>query len=389
MRVIAQRVLTGEFLSWDVPLGDGKAVRELSGPGGITGVIEPRDARLIGDDGLPLIEEWSTALYFEDDNGDLPGGGLVTRMEETTDGALKIEAPGFSTYPHGIVHADTHKFALDADALDVYRYLWDYVQSFKDGDLGVTVDGLDSGEKVSSVVTKDIKFKNVQSHMEIIKPKKTAGLKPNDEVTVRFDKAYRLPWWEFRDCGEEMDSMLELATADYIERHSWNGDHTAINHHIDLGVPRLGKKRRDLRFAEGENVVAALPLTIDGDEFAQVVYGVGRGEGRKIRHSRVGQRDHRLRRTALFVDKHAHQKKIDRLTRREFNRRSGTKTFDTVLIRDHENARIGQINPGDDILIEADLDWHGRVRIWSRVLSIETSVIDDTAVLRVKRSDSF
>lgn len=378
-RIIAQRVLTGEFLSWDVPFNeDASAVRELSGPGGVFGSIDPAVARMIANDGNPLIREWSTALYREDDNGKIHGGGIVVRVTEDEDGTLNVEAPGFSTYPHGIVHARTYTAPIGADALDVYRELWSYVQSFPDSDLAVTVDDTKSGELVEEVV-----------ELETGKAKK--GDKGESEIVEpgHVIKPYRLPRWEYRDCGEEMNAMLEVASADYIEHHKWNADHTAIQHHIELGVPRLGKKRRDLRFVEGENIIEAVPLTIDGDEFAQDVYGIGKGEGRKMRHTRKVQRDDRIRRTALFVDKFANQRRLERLTAREFNRRNDTRGFESVVIRDHPNARIAQIDPGDDILIEAHLDWHGRVRLWNRVLSIETSMAEDAALLRVARSDQF
>ena len=84
---------------------------------------------------------------------------------------------------------------------------------------------------------------------------------------------------------------------------------------------------------------------IDGDDFAQTVYGAGRGEGRKMKRFRIAKRDHRLRRTALFTDKTAGEKQIERLTRREAHRREGTRGFEAVVIRDHRNARITNINP--------------------------------------------
>ena len=40
-------------------------------------------------------------------------------------------------------------------------------------------------------------------------------------------------------------------------------------------------------------------------------------------------------------------------------------------------------------MIEANLDWYGRVRLWNRVLSIEAALDNDTALLRVARSDMF
>ncbi len=365
-RIIAQRALTGEILGWDLQLAAGSATRELSGPGGIRGNVSPRTRTLLGPDGLPLIAEWSTALYVEED-GWFHGGGLVTRITENTDGSLAVEAPGFSTYPHGIIHGDTYQADVLDDALDVYRHLWTYVQSFPDSDLGITVDDLDSGVQVAT-----------QQDVTVQDGTVGAGF-----------TGYKIPWWEFRDCGQEMDNLLEQARADFIEHHAWNADRTAIDHHIELGVPRLGKKRDDLRFVEGENVIAALPLLIEGDDFAQNIYGAGRGQGRKMASFRVANRDGRIRRTAIVTDKHARGDRLEKLVRREYQRRNDTRSFDTVVVQDHKNARVTSIDPGDDILVEANLTWYGRVRQWVRVISVEANLDDETAALHVARSDMF
>lgn len=361
-RVIAERILTGEILSWDVPLLDGTSTRELSGPGGITGFVAPENEMLLGPDGLPIFREWATALYHEVD-GDIRCAGIVTHFSEDEDGRLALEAPGFSTYPHGILHNKTYSPGLGCDALTAYRHFWDHVQTFPDSFIGVTVDGTLSGEVLDETVESNGK---------------------------KVKRGYRVPWWEFRDCGTEMDQLLEVASADYIERHTWNAYHDNVLHHIELGVPRLGKKRSDLRFVEGENIIEPIPLTVAGDDFAQTIIGIGRGEGRKIIHTEVAHRDDRLRRTAAAIDKTASEAKIKRLANREYQRRNDTKGFETVVIRDHPNARISTIDPGDDILVEAELRWHGRIRLWNRVISIEQAISDDdVAILHLARSDQF
>ena len=81
---------------------------------------------------------------------------------------------------------------------------------------------------------------------------------------------------------------------------------------------------------------------------------------------------------------------LDKLAAREYQRRNDTKAFATVVVKDHPNARITAIDPGDDILVEANLDWYGRTRLWSRVLSVDTALDgDETAVLKVARADAY
>lgn len=458
-RIIAQRVRTGEFLSWQVPLTETRIARELSGPGGISGTITPKVQHLLAEDGLPLLREWSTALYYEAD-GQIRGGGLVTRITENPKGGLLVEAPGFSSYPHGIPFTGVYRPGLSADPLNVVRHIWSHVQAYPDGDLGLTVSAETSGTVLDEISDAEVTASKIRvglrvgygrgSHQvegitqvvirkdnkdqiydwfqllhrdgdRVIPESIRVGMKvqirgevDNDGKPVlrsikqahevRLDggvgkvpvarlveapKPYVLAWWENRDCGAEIDSMLDLAPADYIEQHTWNDDHTAIRHHLKLGHPRLGRKRRDLRFVEGENIVAAPALTIDGDEFAQNVVALGRGEGRKMIRETVASRDDRLRRVAVVADKSAGRAKAERMARDELHRRNDTRGFEQVVVRDHPNARLAALNPGDDILVEAHLAWYGRTRLWVRVLSIEENATGEVATLTVARSDEF
>lgn len=357
-RIIAQRILTDEIISWDVPMSNASLIRELSGPGGLRGIIAPDRAYLRGADGKPLLREWSTALYYES-SGQIRGGGIVTRLAENDEGKLEVEAPGFSTYPTGIPYTSIHRPGLGADPLDVLRHLWAHVQSFPDADLGVTVDSLDSGAKLDD----------------------TSGSKP---------KAYELVWWDHTDCGQEIEHMLEAAPADYIERTSWNADHTSVLRHVELGTPRLGKQRHDLRFVEGENVIQPVPNLIDGDDFAQNIIALGRGEGRKMVRVEHATRDDRLRRVAVVADKRATAPKASILAKREHARRAETEGFTAIVVRDHPNARLSAIDPGDDIYVTASPQWFGMTSQWVRVLSIEEPIdSSNVAILTVARASHF
>lgn len=356
-RIIAQRILTGEFLSWDVPLLDATGTREISGPGGINGSLAPATRDLLGADGKPILREWDTALYYEVD-GTIRAGGIITRIGEDEEGVLRVEAPGFSRYPHGIPFLGDYQPGLGADPLDALREIWSHVQSFPNSDLGVTVDPL-----TSSTILDEVRL---------------------DENGVEESRdPYRLAYWDNRDCGQEIDAMLEAAPADYLETHTWNVDHSTITHHLTLGSPTIGTRRTDLRFAEGENVVTPVPITVEGDEFAQTVVALGKGEGREMARHVIEGSDERLRRVAVVTDKQAGQTQIEQVAAREHARLSTTEGFEQIVVREHLNASLSDIQPGDEIFVEADLEWFGRTRLWSRVVRIteplsggETAVLD-------------
>lgn len=353
-RIIAQRILTGEFLTWDLPLNGSAATRALSGPGGITGTVEPEMLRLRADDGRPLLEEWSTALYVEQ-AGQIRGGAIVNKIDY--DGpAKRIESVGFCGYPHGIPYADDYMPTDFKDPLEVFRHIWWYVQKFPDADLGMKVGSDTSWFQLSS------------------------GSGP-----------YTIRWFDYRDCGEELDSLATAVPFDYRERHRWANDaHTAIEHHIDLGFPRLGRKRTDLRFAESENIVSHSPIGADGEQYANHVTLIGEGEGRVLGKATAAARDGRLRRSKVVPKKAARTGMLDRMSQHELRNRALAFDITEVSIIDHPNARISAIDPGDDVLVEVEVEWLGDVRLWLRVLAVEESGdVPGAATLRTQRSSAF
>lgn len=355
MRYLLQRVLTGEWLTRDFELADGQRTRALSGPGGITGTVSPHLRDLNAADGDPLLWEWGTQLYAEID-GRIRNAGIITKIDKDGE-LLTLEAPGFTTYPHGIPYADARNY-LRADPLQVTKDLWFHVQNMPNSHLGVTVDDLHS---------------------------------PESTWIGNNENPYTLLWWENRDCGSEIDSLAKQTPFDYIERHAYSDDsRTTVLHHVQLGYPRLGRKRTDLRFAEGENITDKVVVTVEGDDFANEVIGIGRGEGAAMIHNTFALVDGRLRRPKIVTDKTADQPRLDAISLAELNKRLNVTDVTQVTIQDHANARLTAIDPGDDIYIQAHLPWVGEFRLWLRVLSITESDADPTtAVLATRRSDSF
>lgn len=358
-RIIAQDLLTRNFECWDVPLEKPVFSRELSGSGVLTGNIGPQ-WDLPDSQGRFVLREWSTALYYERD-GIIRGGGIVTRLSEPDEsGRLRVEAPGFSTYPHGMPYLGDYQPGLGADPLDVVREIWSHLQGYPNGNIGVSVSGLSS---------------------DVVLDKVSYTTNENDQQ-VEIREPYTLGWWENRDCGQTIDSMLRLAETEFYEHHTWNADHSDVETTIVLGRP-VGSRRTTLRFVEGENVLRAIPFLADGEEFAQNVVGLGAGEGRDmVRYTAVGTDDH-LRRVAVVADKTASQAEIEELAKAERSARTSVLQATELIVRDHPNARLSSLVPGDLIQVEADLRRFGRLTGWVRVLAIDEDVEAQTARLHV------
>lgn len=354
-RYIAQRATTGEFLDMELPLRRDALQWALSGAGSLRGSVSPDTGALRAADGRPLLEEWGTLIYAEAD-GEIRWGGIV--VSSGFDGAVwQVEAAGFATYPHGMPYSGVYS-QVGADPADAVRHIWGELQGHPDGNLGVSVVG-STAARIGTTVS------------------------PDDSSTG----PYVLNWWDAVDCGQEIGSLAADAPFDFTERHTWSGD--SITHEIVVGYPRLGRRRTDLAFIQGDNISEVVTPTLDGEDFANEVVGIGAGEGSKAVRRTTAVRDGRLRRASVYAGKDVTSPaRMDSIIRGELQRRGQTLNIRAVTVTDHPNAPIGSWDVGDDILVQAIIPWLGEVSLWCRVVGWELSG-EHTATLSLVRSDSF
>jgi len=98
----------------------------------------------------------------------------------------------------------------------------------------------------------------------------------------------------------------------------------------------------------------------------------------------------RLRRAAIIQDR-----TVDRIERAnaiaaaDLERRQGLLDITDIEIdARHENARMGTFQVGDDILIDVEIPWAGRVLQWERILSITYTPDLESVRLQVRRADA-
>lgn len=354
-RYIAQRATTGELLDLELPLARDELSWELSGAGALRGTVSPDTGVLRAPDGRLVLEEWGTLLYAEAD-GEIRWGGIL--ISSKFDGPeWTIEAAGFTTYPHGQPYGASFS-RIGVDPADVVAHIWAHLQSYADGDLGLRVTGSKTPVRLGTPASGD------------------------DEA-----EPYELLWHEAPDCGSEIDSLASETPFDYVERHYWSGDE--IRHELRLGYPRLGRRRDDLAFIQGDNVSSVVAPELDGDDFANEVLGIGSGEGAGALRRATAVRDGRLRRAVVYTAKDVSSApRLDASIAAELRRRQDPLTITSVEVRDHPNAPIGSWDVGDDVLVQATLPWLGDVALWCRITGW-TLNSESTATLSLARSDSF
>ncbi|MGW3400308.1 hypothetical protein [Streptomyces zhihengii] len=321
-RILTRHALTGEWLTLALPVQNLAYGPELNGPGSLTGLLSPR----LVSQHPSFLDPGTTCIYVEA-AGQLRWGGLIWHVEPQGS-EFSFEAASWSSYLE-------HRFDLDGqfggrgpyvneDPTVVIRDIWEYAQSVADGSIGVTVDATRSTAKVGTTA-----------------------------------EPYKSQWWDSKTLGSHQDDLVSgEATPDYTCDVAWNTDKTAPVHRIRLGWPRLGARRTDISFASGTNIIDEPTVPLAGDDYAQVVVGMGEGEGSAKRRAVSAVRNGRLR--LEHVADYPGIKAEDVLASQagaERKRREVLGSVDQITVRDTPAAPIGSWQVGDDVYVRVHNHW--------------------------------
>lgn len=336
---------TEDLIAEDLALHDPSIEWVLSGSPTLAGKIQPEDLGL-QDEGEPILVPWSTAIYAEL-NERIIAGGIVQPTPRAQGPTLTIDAAGFSHYPHDMPY-DGERYFVETDALDIYRHIWDHLQSQPGGNLGLQLDAVKAGVLVGEEL-EEVTFVTGEGE------------------TVFFEAGpFKLAWWLTDDLASRLADLSELAKFEWVEQHSW-GD-GKINHRIRFGVPRLGRRRQDMHFKAGDNLIREPEFEMT--PYASEVWALGGGEGRAMpigRDSRSGEK--RLRRVSVIIDKQARsRKRVRELAAAELPRMEGKPIPTSMVVA---RGADGLPDPGDEVLVSLEREgWHGHRDIWVRVMSM-------------------
>ena len=351
-RYIASRLHgdgTETFLNMNLPLSGVSITNTDSGPDALTASINPEVAALkVG--GLPLIEPWSTAIYAETD-GQIRCGAIVTDAP-VTGPSVALTCVGFPGYAVDIPYTGEYS-RVHIDPLDVVRDIWTHIQSARNGNIGLQVDSLKSGQIVGSA-SENVSFTT-----------------SNGENVQFVAGPYTLMWYATTNLGGEIDALAKSVPFEYREAHVWNGN--AIDHRLRLGYPAIGRRRQDLRFVVGENV-QVIPKVDFGTNYASEALVLGAGTGRKMIRGTNARPDSRLRRVSVVTDSSlTSTTKANTLAGQEVLRCLGLADMTEVTIIDHPHAPLGSFDVGDEILVQTGSGWADDLALWCRVTAMTIS----------------
>lgn len=350
-----------EWISHDVPLVGAQVTTACNAPASISGSLPFEMGQLKKDDGTLAIREWGTKLIAEQE-GREPIAGIVDHLA-IENGALRVEAGGFSMYPTAMPWLGADYAGIKVDPLDLVRKIWDHVQSYPDGDLGVVVDSLKSPVRIGTP-ERDVNFTT----------------KEGQDVSFTTGPEY-LNWWTTDDLGKVLSDLAVRTPFQYRERSAWAGED--ITHRLQLGYPRLGARKPDLRFEIGLNVTAA-PAIQEGD-YASTVLVLGSGEGRKKATSGpISTPTTRLRRVRVHADSSITSKAgAQTAARPVLEALNAALEIDTIDVTNHTMAPFGTFEPGDEIYVTGDAGW-AELNTWVRILDMTTDVDKGTVSMKVE-----
>jgi hypothetical protein len=368
-RLLAQRILTGEWLSWELPITDPEIEWALSGTTTISGSFKP-EIREVADLGL---EPWGTWIHLEED-GVIRGSAILQPTSIQPDGTLGISAVGTHGYASRIPYRDRLSL-VQVDPADVVRMLWAHIQGYPRGNLGVQVLG--STPITIGTEARDVDFVTGEG-----------------EVVSFVAGPYTLNWWENTIIGAEIEKLGTDTPFDFTEWSGWaNAARTSVAHRIYLDYPQRGTRRFDLRFTEDENVVEKAPIEEPNDAYADTVLVAGKGEGiDQIAGSAsywVGQR---LRLPAILDDKTIdNTARANKIAQDELAARLSAlvEVPEIVIDARHRNAPLGSFDPGDDIRPRLSYPYGANVAQWHRVTAVRYLPTRNRAVVSMSRRGEF
>lgn len=366
MRFIVEDV-HGNILQRDLVVQDPQVVRNLSGPATITFTLLPDEE---GAQGIPW-KTWGQWVHVEMEKQDgtkfIFASGLTKPSDyDAETGAMTLKLDGFSSYLDGIPWLDNWN-PFTVDPFHVIHRIWNHVQSYPGGYLGVEVTPADSG----TLLLPGFYFDGSEFVLDFF--------------------AYFVRAADYRDCQEEVISLCRDMPIDFVEQSAWNAQRTAISKKIELAYPRRGVQQLGIGFRLGENVLSATPTVEVEIDWTSDIIVRGWWPG-KMHSSTLSNADpDRYRRVMKEEDALINSRERSEVwAKRKLARAQVPRHWSSITVdMYHSNAPWGTYDVGDDILIGGNIPYVGDVKEWHRIMSIQPDDSLGQVVMTTKHVDAF
>lgn len=396
-RFIVEEARTGKILSRDLTVSNARVMRTLSGPCSIEFDVDHRDPSVEGI----YFKPWGQLIHveaevmgrklnpaYDPDPPDPPEGEtappndkwLITEPDRriwctgivqpsTIDkktGKLRLKAEGFMSYPKGLPWLENWN-PFTVDVFETVHKIWDHVQSYPGGDLGVKVTPAESGVVMLPGYAFDGAIWNLNFFAEFIRAS------------------------DRRDCGDHITGLARDVPFDMFERSEWNSDRTAIQKTIELSYPRGGLDQVNLVFALNENVYEAEPHAETEIDWVSDI-GIAGWFPNKEYSVQISNADPTRFRRYLAED----DAKINSTERaaawahRRLTRRQTPAYWESIIVdMNHPNAPFGFYDVGDRIMVQGLMPWVGYVKEVHKITAISVDEASGACEIKLKAEGAF
>jgi hypothetical protein len=444
VRVMAQTILSQTWVHRELPVDDLKLTYRLSGPNMITGTVAPENREL--SELLVALPPWGTWIHVEE-GGDVRASGILLPAQIEADGSMSVTAAGVSSYAGRIPFVGPNYNGVNVDPIDVVRKLWEHIQGFPRGDLGVTVAGasgvliglppqfpatsaklparanaakeISAKLKTGDYVNGDWSWTGMpddvntyhQSLMDDFLAQGGLGQGRalqeaflDKYVAAQTDIAqhdinqaegpFHIKADELPAIGRIIDQLGTDCPFDYVEECGYS-DPTVKNfvwHRIRCQSPAIGD-RLSLNLTQGENILEVGAFEEPDDAYCDSAYVKGAGEGPDsiIGYSGVAVGD-RLRMPTVVTDKTLMTTgaATSRAAEEVAVRLAAIEELEQIAVNvRHPNSPWGTFRVGDEVLPRVRLPYIGVFAQWHRIVQIEYLPDSGIAVLNLTRRAGF
>lgn len=365
-RFICEEARTGQILARDLTVKAPKVLRALSGACNIQFDIDYKDYMNAGI----YFKPWGHWIHVEkliQNQRKIWASGIVapSQIDKTT-GVMHLEAKGFAGYPKG-TPALFNWNPLVIDPFEVVAKMWNHVQSYANGNLGVQIYPASSGLEMLPGYAFDGSLFNLDFFAVFIRAE---------------DK---------QDCQDWIDKLARDIPFDYIEQSAWNTDRTGVTKKIYLGYPTGGAQQDNLAFIINENVIDAVPHIETETDWASDIVIDGWAPGTEYSSQLTNADPLRYRRVVMQDDARINSnERAAAWARRKLTRRQTPAYWESIVVdMDHPNAPFGYYDVGDTIWVKGPMPWVGDVNQLHKIIAIAVDEDKGTCQITLRADGAF
>lgn len=356
----------GNIISRDLIARKSTVMRVLSGAATIQLEVHP-DEPSAKDIYFKPWKYWIHVEKMINNERKIWASGVVqpSQIDRKT-GMIKLEAKGFAEYPKGLPWLENWN-PLACDAFEPVHKIWAHIQSYPQGNLGVTVTPAESGIIMLPGYAFDGNIFNMNFWAEFIRAT---------------DK---------QDCGDHINKLSRDIPFDYVEKSAWNVGRTGVTKEIVLGYPKGGVDQDNLVFAQHENVIEFSPHLETEIDWASDAIVDGWWPGKQYSSTFANADTTRYRRTIYQDDAQINSNERAHVwARRKLSRRQTPAYWESIIVdMNHPNAPFGTYDVGDRIMVRGDMPLVGDVVQEHKIIAIAVEELSGTCMLTLKAEGAF